>query len=162
MERLAIDPWGRVASWAEDGTIRVWDLEARREIHRSRFDSVVAGLAFDEKGERLAIALDDGEIRLVNVDSGARIKAYSTGARRFDGVLRFERNRQRLWMKTKEGVGVIDLGSGELAMLEGTGMHASCLALDEVRSCLAVGELDWIMEFDLTSGPPNVEVPCVR
>ena len=51
---LAVFPGGRLASSSGDGTVRLWDLDARREIARFHADAKIGALAATADGLVLA------------------------------------------------------------------------------------------------------------
>jgi WD40 repeat protein/serine/threonine protein kinase len=81
---VVFSPDGRtIASGGEDGSVRLWSLQTKREIRqirtrekRKKTDAPVRALAFDTKGELLAIATNEGRIQLVNVANGSRTRSF--------------------------------------------------------------------------------------
>jgi WD40 repeat protein len=58
----------RAASAGQDGTVRVWDLRTRKEIHRfSGHTGNVLCVSFTPEGNTLLSGGDDGTVRLWDV-----------------------------------------------------------------------------------------------
>ncbi len=59
-----------LASCSHDGTLRLWDLEAGREIHRMQAPDRLSQLAFSPNEELVAAACDDGAVHIWGVSEG--------------------------------------------------------------------------------------------
>jgi WD40 repeat protein len=78
VSEVVFRPDGKVlASAGFDGTVRLWDVVTRKELHTLRgHNDLVVGLAFTPDSKWLASAGDDGNVRLWNAETGAAGKVY--------------------------------------------------------------------------------------
>ncbi len=65
---LAFSPLtGRLASASMDGSVKIWDLQGRRELHTLEHPKPVRGVVFSADAQRLITACDDGTVRFWKV-----------------------------------------------------------------------------------------------
>jgi WD40 repeat protein len=78
-----------VASTGTDGTIRLWDLKARRpaDVKPMSCGSETNTLAFSPSGEFLASGSDDGLVRIWNCATGATVNEFATSGDRATSIL---------------------------------------------------------------------------
>ena len=76
--QVAVDPIGHfAASLDTNNFVKIWDLASNREVWSISGLTFVKALAFDSRGNALAIADTAGRILLVDVRTGARHLIYS-------------------------------------------------------------------------------------
>ena len=75
IRELALSPdEALLASASDDRTVRIWDLRARRELHRlSGHGDGCNAVAFSPDGARLASGGDDRNMRIWDVISGEEV-----------------------------------------------------------------------------------------
>jgi WD40 repeat protein len=72
-----------LASGAKDGTIRLWNLEQKKEslvIKAHELDPGVKSIAFSPKGDRIVSGGHDDAVRVWDAASGGRIKEFETAS----------------------------------------------------------------------------------
>lgn len=108
---LAFGPGGRwlvSGSWAQDPTVRLWDLQGEPGSLTSRVlwrhGGSVTSVAFDGTGRWLASASDDATVKVIDLGAiaGDRWGAIATGER---APLTLTGHRARVWSVALDGAG---------------------------------------------------------
>jgi WD40 repeat protein len=107
---LAFSPNGRrLATGSPDGTVRLWDVETGRQLHRMRGHTEwVLGVAFSPDGRRVASGGDFGIVRLWDVNSGQEVLALDGHTKSLVGGLAFRPDGNLLVSTSDDGIRVWD------------------------------------------------------
>lgn len=144
---LAWHPDGtRLAAGAYDGTVRLWDVEARNEVVVTDPGPSVAGADYSPDGSQLATAHSDGHVRLRDAQTGAvntDIDAHQGGPAL--GAV-FHPDGDRIASFGADGaVRLWDAGTGaELATMAEPGTVVLCAAFDAAGARLVTGSLSGV------------------
>ncbi len=147
---------GRVATGGEDGTLRLWDLERPHEevwLVEAHGGPLLA-LAADPRGERIASAAIDLEVRLWSARDGAPLATFE-GHRDWIPALAFSGDGRRLASASDDGTArVWDVESGqELARLEAGSAPLLAVWLDAAGEVLvSAGEDGAVRRYEVRSG----------
>ncbi len=144
-----------VVSCGEDGTVRVWDLPGRRQVHRFRgHTGWVYATAISADGDLVASAGDDGVIRLWRRQTGQPAGVLVAHTRRVRG-LAFPRTGRLLVSGAEDGQ--ICLWDTERPALIRTMDTPKCPVWSVAVGCAdtliaAAGEDEFIRLYDLGTG----------
>ena len=134
---LLLDDDRRALSWADDHTLRFWDLESGESRALKGHSEGVTGALLLDDGRHALSWSNDHTLRLWDLDSGESraLKGHSEGVA---GALLLDDNRRALSWSRDHTLRLWDLGSGESRVLEGhTYMVAGALLLDDGRRALS-------------------------
>lgn len=74
---IAFNPKGDIlASASEDQSVKLWDVETKREIRTLAGDGRIVSVAFSPDGKLLASSSDNGAIRVWEVETGKRVWSF--------------------------------------------------------------------------------------
>jgi len=111
---VAISPDGRFAlSGGEDGAVRFWEIETRRELRRFAHDSVVWSVAFSPDGHRALSASHDLTVGLWDLTTGRQIFRKAAHENHVKAVAFFPDGRHALSGGDDDAVILWDLQSSE-------------------------------------------------
>lgn len=113
----------QVAAGGGDGTVRVWDIEAGREVLAAgRHRGAVSSVRFADEGRTLVSAGVDGTVRLSDAASGARVGRLKRLGCRVHG-LAAARTDMRFGAVFFRGVRVWDGGLADIYRFDGLYYH---------------------------------------
>jgi hypothetical protein len=156
----------RLASAADDHTVRVWDAASGAELFCLRgHERRVYGVCFSPNG-RLASAADDHTVRVWDAASGAELFCLRGHERRVYGVCFSPDGRRLASAAADKTVRVWDVehGGREVACLRGHGWEVTSVAFSPDGRRLVSGSADrtvrlWDLEALGSPAPPPEQVP---
>jgi WD40 repeat protein len=161
---IAFSPTGALlASGTGDGSIRIWDVGAGKELRSLRGHvttqerrGLVSPLAFTPDGTRLVSASWDTTVKVWDVNSGQEIRSIVRDKDAVAGLgVAFSADRKRLaFARNDNTVRILDLERGEeLLALEGHAARVSRLAFSHEGAWLASSSDDGTIKvWDLRTG----------
>jgi len=134
---------GRLAA-AGERELKVWETGEGRELHSSRIDGVIEGLAFSPEGRHVVtLARPGGEVVLWNLDSKQRVVLRPKTAGEVVRSVEFMPDGKAVVAGTDQSIELWELGTQrKLATLHGHNAVVRSLALDASGSRLFSGDAD--------------------
>ena len=155
---LAFSPDGhRLLTASADKTAKIFDVERGVELAVVSCDGIVNQARFNQEATQVALAIDDGRVRIVNVATGALSGAHQHHKKSVNDVVFTRDQRFLLSASDDRRIGVWDIEHAHFVRF--LDWHAASiykLTLDEAGSLLASGGADgWPQIWDITHTDPR-------
>jgi WD40 repeat protein len=163
---------GRSVAWGTiQGVVRLWDLEAGKEIQRFAgagamdFIGSVESVAISPDGRGVLVATNDDKVRLWDVETGKVLKLFQASDDRINTAMNCAAlspdGRQALTVADDQTARIWDMESGhELRRMVGRADEVAALAfVEDARGIVIVSRTGMAWRFDAEGGralPPSI------
>jgi WD40 repeat protein len=150
---LALSPDGRyLASGAQDGTMRLWDLASGKELFQGKDNTLVGSVAFSPNGKVLATLGGDSKLRLREVPNGKLL--HELGGHHV-GAIAFSPDSQRVAVSGQSPISVYEVATGKRVQQIQENGYALAFSRDG-KTLASSGHDSTIRLWDLATGKEHL------